>query len=844
MIQSLDLNGTWNVRWSDGERGGRRYTGAALRETPDPMRYIPAQVPGEIHLDVWKAGWIQDPYIGTNCLAARWVEQCYWTYRREFEAPADALSSGHAWLNFEGLDYFAVIHLNGEEIGRHENTFYPCRLPVAGKLRPGKNLLVVQLEGGPFGTSEKPGVGYVPDVINERERITKRHWLRKPQCQFNWDWSTRLINIGIFKPVALEWTTDPLRADQLVPLATVSPDLQEGELKVRWFAEGLRAGDTAARLIVEIPAAGVSTRTDVTIKPGLHPLETVARVSHPELWWPVGHGAAHRYEVKVSIEVDGIVIAERDLRVGFRRVVINQEVHPQQGRYFIVEINGKRIFAKGGNYVPSDMIFARIDRDRHAALIDRALEANFNLLRVWGGGQYESDAFYDLCDERGVLVWQEFVFACGKYPATDETFLQSVKNEAVYNVRRLASHPSLVIWCGNNEMEWGNWSWGYDKGVAHPDYALFHMILPRILNEEDGTRYYQPSSPFSPDGRDPIADDAGDQHPWTIGFQNNDFREYRKMICRFPNEGGILGPTALPTLQACLTDGQRFPGSFSWQIHDNSVDCWDEPSPPDQMVRTWLAVEPRQLSPEAFTYWAGLLQGEGLREYCENFRRRMFDSAAAIFWMYNDCWPATRSWTIVDYYLRRTPSFHPVRRAMAPVHIVIVEEGDEVIVSGVNDTNETVRGELRHGIFTLGGTYLPDVTSSVELKPNASTKLAAISSSQWTERTAAMPFAMLSRDGILLARNRTFAPLFHEIAWPEAAVQVEVRDGQATFSSNTFAWNVCIDLNGEEKLADNFFDLYPGIPYSIPWSHAEPPRVLYVGNQLPELMRQFPGKQP
>ncbi len=840
MLNKLDLNGTWNLRWTDTERGGRRWY--ALHEEIDPLRYIPAQVPGEVHLDALKAGLIADPYLGANCLAARWTEQCFWSYRREFDASTEIVESPHIWLNFEGLDYFAEIFLNGVLVGRHENTFYPCRVEITGKLRSGKNLLVVHLDGGLFGTADKPSYGYTPESVNDREKITKRHWLRKPQSQFNWDWSTRLINVGIFKPVTLEWSRDAARLDQLVPLATLSPDLQEGLLKVRWFAEGLRPGETPATLIVEIPEAGVSTRASVTIKPGLHPLEAQVTVPHPKLWWPVGHGAPDRYKVKVALEIDGTVIGARSVHVGFRRVVINQDTHPQSGRYFIVEINNRKIFAKGGNFVPADMIFTRIDRARYETLIDRALEANYNLLRIWGGGLYESDDFYDLCDERGLLVWQEFIFACSKYPIQDAAFFDNVKKEAVYNIRRLASHPSLIIWCGNNEMEWGAWHWGYDQGVIHPDHALFHITLPRMLSEEDGTRYYQPSSPFSPDGKDPVADDAGDQHPWSIGFSDTDFRNYRKMICRFPNEGGILGSTALPTMQACLIDGQRFPGSFSWQLHDNSIDCWQEPSPPDQMIRFWLAVEPRQLSIEAFTYWAGLIQGEGLREYCENFRRRMFDSAAAIFWMFNDCWPATRSWTIVDYYLRRTPSFHPVRRAMAPVHVVVVEDGDNVIFCGVNDTQETIRGELRHGIFTLAGTYVKDATVTVELQPNASTRLATIPASAWTDRMQTMPFAMLSQNGELIARSRTFGPLFHEIAWPETRVQVEVRDGQAIFTSDAFAWNVCIDLDGEKKLADNFFDLYPGIPYSMPWTEPEPPRVLFVGNQLPELMRQNPGK--
>ena len=841
MIQTFDLTGTWKVRWTDGERGRRQH---ALNEITDEARYIPAQVPGEIHLDVWKAGWIQDPYVGTNCLAARWVEQCYWSYRREFEAPTGALTADHVWLNFEGLDYFAVILLNGVEVGRHDNTFYPCRLDIAGKLRAGRNQLVVHLEGGLFGTSDKPSAGYTPEAVCDREKITKRHWLRKPQCQFNWDWSTRLINVGIFKPVTLEWSADAVRMDQLVALATVSPDFQQGQVKVRWFGEGLLKTESTGRLTVEIPEAGVTEHSEVTIKPGLHPLEVVATVSNPKLWWPVGHGAPERYRVRVSLEVDGVKVAGRETRIGFRRVVIQQDAHPQRGRYFVIEINGKKIFAKGGNFVPADMIFTRIDRPRYETLVDRALEANFNLLRVWGGGLYESDDFYDLCDEKGILVWQEFIFACCKYPANDEGFHNSVCKEAIFNIRRLAAHPSLVIWCGNNEMEWGAWHWGYDQGVVHPDHALFHITLPRLLAQEDGTRYYQPSSPFSPDGGDPVDDYSGDQHAWSVGFENADFRDYRKLASRFPNEGGILGPSALPTLRACLPEGQAYPGSFAWQIHDNSVDTWGEPSYPDKMIQQWLGLDPRRMTLEQFAYWAGLIQGEGLQEYCGNFRRRMFDSAAAIFWMYNDCWPTVRSWTIVDYYLRRTPSFHPVRRAMAPVHLVLVEEADEVVVFGINETNEPIRGELRHGIFELAGAYPEDRTSSVELAPNASTPLVRLPAKLWKDRAASMPFAILTREGRLLARGRTYSSYFKDMTWPEATVQVRVQNGEAIFECDTFAWNVCLDLDGEEPIADNFFDLYPGVPYSIPWNQKSPPRVLHVGNELPRIQALLAKSAP
>jgi beta-mannosidase len=571
---------------------------------------------------------------------------------------------------------------------------------------------------------------------------------------------------------------------------------------------------------------------DVELKPGLNPVEAVLEVADPEPWWPVGHGRQKRYLVRAAFAVNGRKIGERTARIGFRHVRVNQDKHPEQGRYFIIEVNGRKIFVKGGNFVPVDMIFPRADRARYDRVTDLALEANFNMLRIWGGGLYESDDFYDLCDEKGILVWQEFIFACAKYPVQDADFFNSVKAEARFNIRRLAPHPSLVVWCGNNEMEWGAWMWGYENGVVLPDYALFHLTLPRLLAEEDPGRYYQPSSPYSPDGLTPNADEVGDQHPWTIGMQNTDFREYRKMTCRFPNEGGTLGPTALPTMLACLPPKQRYVQSFAWQVHDNSVDSWGEPSYPDKMIDQWLGKDIRKMSIREFTYWGGLVQGEALREYCENFRRRMFDSSSAIFWMYNDCWPATRSWTIVDYYLRRTPAFAAVRRAMQPLHVVLAEEGDEIGVFGVNEGSVAWSGTVRYGIFNLAGGRPLDRMAPAVLPPNTSTRIASFPKSAWKKPAASGAFALLLEGEKVAARNRLFLPLFKELKWAAPRLKVRLERGRAVFTSETFAWGVCLDLDGQRPLADNFFDVYPGIPHEIPWRGAGKPKVLFVGNLL------------
>jgi beta-mannosidase len=812
-MKRISLDGTWLLRWNDGERGDRLKAMTAGTAALD--RAWPAEVPGSVHETLLEQGVIADPNVGTNVLNCRWVEETFWYYRRTFRAPK--LRAGErAWLVFECLDLAASVHLNGKEAGKHTNAFYPCRLDVTDKLVAGENTLVVAVESGLFHAMHRSAEGY---GVQPNSQLTKRPWLRKTQSEHGWDWSPRLLNVGIPGHVRLE-IAKTARWDNCVVVGELADDLAAGKVTARVFVEGLEAKPFTTTLTLKVAGKDVSQR--VTIKPGLNKLEISLPVTKPKLWWPVGHGAQPRYTV--TVELAGVGGAMK--KVGFRHVRVNQEQHPETGRYFIIEINGKPIFCKGGNLVPADLILSKIDRQRYVTLVDRALESNFNMLRVWGGGLYEADEFYDLCDERGVLVWQEFVFACAKYPTTDEAFLADVKREATHQIRRLAHHPSLVIWCGNNEMEEGNYWWGYEKGVAHPDYALFHMVLPRLLKTEDGSRYYQPSSPYSPGVEEPNAAHVGDQHPWSIGMANTDFRKYRDMICRFPNEGGILGPVSLPTMRAC-TDKV---GSFAWELHDNSVNYWDWlPYAADQMIANWTGKQVKDMTLADYAYWGGLVQGAGLAEYIKNFRRRMFSSASAIFWMYNDVWPCTRSWTTVDYYLRRTPAFWPVKRAMAPVTVVVTHEKDKVRVYGVNE-GSTLTGNLRFGVMALAGKYPVDQTKSVTLSANASTLIAEIAAGNWNPKTH-VAFATLTVAGKEVARDALILSLFREMKWPKARVNVRLKDGKAIFTSNTFAWRVCLDLDGERALPDNFFDIYPGIPTVLDWpKKLGTPKVLRVGN--------------
>ena len=842
----ISLNGEWDLKWADGERGGlihHRVPGL------NSEHWLKAEVPGEIHLDLMRQGIIDDPACGQGILNARWVEEMFWSYRRDFVLPDSLdLAGNKVWLCFGGLDYSARIYLNGILAGAHENAFTPCRLPINDFVSHGKNTVTVSLESGLYHVSERSTRGYYGASDGESdvdELLHKRLWLRKPQSSFGWDWAPRLINVGITGDVYIEWQ-ETVRDDALV-LRTEVDGNETGRLKVRWYLEGisdecrpapesfafqfgvplhLRSISTTtgamqkgvfAELHVRVKEADVAFSCPVEIHKGVHFVEATIEIPDVRRWWCVGQGPQYLYAVNVSLHHAGTCVAERTQSVGFRTVVINQDVNPSGGRNFIIELNGRKVFAKGANLVPADIITARIDRKKSEMLVDRALEANFNMLRVWGGGLYESDDFYELCDRKGILVWQEFIFACGAYPANDAGFMENVREEATFQIRRLAYHPSLMAWCGNNEQEWHIWN--TKKGVLHPDYALYHMILPRLLMMEDPDRYYQPSSPLTPLLGYPNADDAGDQHPWQVGFANEDYRDYRLMKCRFPNEGGVIGPTSLLSMKTSLAGGSKSPDSLNWQLHDNGIEQWYPYSIADHLLKAWTGKEIRSLSLEEYVYLGGMLQGEGLSEYITNFRRRKFDSAAAIFWMFNDCWPATRSWSIVDCFGNRNPSFHPVRRACMPVSVAVVYEkdADEVMIFGMNDTPDDHIVELRYGVMTFDGAWRDERIQNVKIKANASIIVASFPFEKWevmdTKRSFA--YAVITQTGTLVARHRLILPMYQEIILGKPSISVHRESNRWIFRSDIFAMNVCIDLCGEQQLQDNFFDLFPGEEYAV-----------------------------
>jgi beta-mannosidase len=832
-LQSLDLSGTWKVTWNEGGHGPQSLDGY-LRSDPekDPARFLEVPVPMELHLALQKAGLVDDLNYGMNTLKARWVAEKYWLYVRKFNVPEDALKQ-KSWLVFEQLDLNAIILLNGEPVGTHHSAFVPCRIEVTGKLRPGENRLQVAIESGLYGVADKEGAAYLQ---NMGALLNKRHWLRKPQYQFLWDWNPQLINVGITGAVRLEWAGS-LRLDQVVVQCALSPDLQQAYLTTRSFVQGWER-EQGVKIRTTIQETGQSTLTDINLKPGLNPYTSTVEIKQPRLWWPAGQGDQPLYHITVEVVKDDVVMAKKTVRTGIRSIRIDQSPHPVEGNYFTIMVNNRKVFMKGGNWVPPDMIYSNIDRERLDALTDLALQANFNMLRIWGGAIWAGHDLLDLCDEKGLLVWHDLLFACGKYPGDDKEFYDLVKHEVTWGVREFSAHPSLAVWCGNNENEVGTWNWGWDQsGKIMPDYGLYHLIIPVIMREEDPSRPYWPSSPFSPGYTDPNSPVTGDQHPWdvSLGAAGPDFRAYRNYVDRFPNEGGVLGASSPATLRQFLPPGEQFIRSFSWDHHDNEVNFWNiERGLNYRMTEFWLGKKAEDLGFDKYALASELIQAEGLTEYISNYRRRMYSSSSAVFWMYNDSWPVTHGWTIVDYYLRKKLAFHPVRRAYQPVSVVVVTENDSVKIFGINDGPTPWQGSVRYGICLLAGGLPFDEQLSVTIPANVSMMLASFPEEKWKSAgvKASGAFGLLEQNGKTIAQYRLFTERFKDLTFSKPVVRITRGKDSVTFQSDVFIWGACIDTNGEKDIPDNCFDLLPGIPYTIPWTAKESPKVMFTGNEL------------
>ncbi|QBI55547.1 glycoside hydrolase family 2 protein [Streptomonospora litoralis] len=643
-------------------------------------RTVPAQVPGSAHVDLLAADLISDPYLDTVETDLAWAHRTSWRYTLTFQA--DAPEAGERVdLAFDGLDTVATVHLNGHRLGSTANMHRAYRFDVREALRGGANELTVDFS---------PALDYAE---RERERLGHRphtnthpyNMVRKMACSFGWDWGPDLQTAGIWKPVRLErWRG--ARITGVRPLVTVD---EQGTGRIEAHVGVERAAADGAATAVTARAAGREVRIDVP--EGADEAVAVIEVPDAELWWPAGYGGQPLYDLDLALaDAWGTELDRAHRRIGFRTVAV--DTAPDEiGARFTVTVNGRSIAVKGANWIPDDHFLTRITRDRLVRRVDQALGAHMNMLRVWGGGIYETDDFYDVCDERGVLVWQDFALACAAYPE-EEPLAAEFEAEARENVARLSSHPSLAVWNGGNENLWGFADWGWPEELqgrtwgAHYYYELF----PRIVAEVDPTRPYVDGSPcspgFGPGELHPNDPDHGCRHEWEV-WNNVDYTTYRDIVPRFCSEFGFQGPPTWATLTTWIHDEPLAPTSPAFLLHQKAN---------DGNGKLHRGMQGHLPVPADFADWhwaTQLNQARAITFGVEHFRSWWPRTAGTLVWQLNDCWPVT-SWAAVDGDERPKPLYYALRHAYAPRLLTFQPREGRTALIAVNDTDEAWHGHV------------------------------------------------------------------------------------------------------------------------------------------------------
>ena len=637
------------------------------------LEWLPAEVPGHVHLDLLRAGVIADPSEAAHELGCRWVDEEDFSYRLEFEFRPDPERPRRV-IRFEGLDTIATVTVNGEALAEHDNMFVPLELDVSDRLRAGKNELCVHfLSAARVGRERRARYLAAEGLPDSVLRFDERAFVRKAQYMFGWDWGPRLASAGIWRPVSLLEFRSRFR-----DVLTRQRHLPDGDVELVF--ESVFEGPGQALHFIE--------GRDQPVRDG-----EVLRLSRPELWWPAGLGAQRLYRVTSLLvpesaagdaaALEAHALDRREQRLGFRELRLVRE--PDRfGESFEFAVNGRPLFAVGANWIPDDSFPSRVSEQRTRRQLERARDLGMNMLRVWGGGLYESDVFYDAADELGLLIWQDFAYACSYYP-DDEAARRVASVEAREAITRLRRHPSLALWCGNNEnLTMFHDKWGGAEGHPGRYYGehIYDRVLPELVAQLDPERPYIPSSPFG--GEIPNGGGSGDQHYWDVWHGRGDYAHYADSTARFSSEFGFAsapGRRAVKRMLAGVSEplakDLRHPLA---RFHDKTAKGYDT------FVGYVELHYPPSKDLEEWSYYSQLNQRDALRFGIEHYRRSEF-CRGCLLWQLNDCWPA-QSWAVIDGEGDYKAAAYELRRLYAPGLLSIVCDGETARLWAVLDNSE------------------------------------------------------------------------------------------------------------------------------------------------------------
>ncbi len=817
-MKTLNLSGDWQFRQTGTEN------------------WLPATVPGGAHTDLLALGKIPDPFVADNELKVMWVAESDWEYCRVFTVDKSLLAEPNLSLVCDGLDTLADVYINGAYIGHAENMFRRWEWDVKGLLKAGQNEIRIAF-GSParFITARQAelpltGGGDIPGGPH----------LRKAPCHWGWDWGPKLPPIGIWKDIRLEGFSSRM---ENVQLHQIHKD--DGSVTITADITAACASSAELTASLEIVHPDGSTQS---VEESLywfdddteHSCNLQLPIPNPQLWWPAGYGSQPLYTVEVTLKDGQTALGSQTYKIGLRTVELRQKPD-QWGKEFTFYINGVRLFAKGADWIPADSLPTRITKEHLEGLLKSAVDANMNMLRVWGGGYYPEDMFFDLCDQYGLLVWQDFMFACGIYPA-DADFFENVRIEAIENVRRLRHRASLALWCGNNEMEQGWCDWGWNKPEDPLNQRLkdgydrmFHHMLPELLETEDPHTPYIPSSATSNTPFDtPNGQTQGDCHYWDVWHGRKPFTAYRTQFPRFMSEFGFQALPPLKTIAAYADPADWNMTSYIMEHHQRSGS--GNGLMIAQMTDTFRM--PKDFS--ALVYLSLLLQAEGIRYGVEHWRRNRSRVSGTLIWQLNDCWPVA-SWASLDFFGRWKALHYAAKRFYAPLLLSVEDSGKTMRLHLTSDRVEPVEAAVRWRLETLDGQVLQKGGQFVRAAALSNTPVTTqdFSSQVTTQNQKNLVFvAELWQGAEVTSRSVTpFVANKHlELRNPGLKISTRAK-GQTLFvdvSAQTLARFVELSIEGADSVfSDNYFDVPAGMTVTVTtplpdgWSGSLNARSLY-----------------
>lgn len=784
-----------------------------------PIRggFMQANVPCDVITPLMENGVIEEPFLKDNTKDIMWIRNLSWWFVKDFTVDSELLAQEEVRLFIEMLDYKADIMVNGIPVAQHKNTFVPFYEDIKRFLHEGENQIIIRLTSGVEDYYDRDSVSFYCDssfAVHDQ-----RIYLRKPQFTYGWDWCKPVPTCGIGRNIYLEGVSgariSAFRAD------TLSISEEKAELDLFFEIENLRlysADDTVLEYTIrrngKIVAQG---KRELYLCGGLNFIHEPCTIENPELWWPNGYGDPNLYDVEAHVVCRGAQNEMKPCRIGIRTIKVSHAKLEDGTREYVFIVNGVRVWCKGGNWVPTDSVYLRTPESTYRTLVEEAKAMHFTMLRMWGGGTYEPDCFYEYCSENGILLMHDFMYACAFYPDHLDWFLHQAELEADYQTKRLAHYPCMAIWTGNNEIHESYTDW-FPEDIRPDRLAgakIFNYVQPTMVHKNSPLIPYAPSSPFFAEHAND--QDAGDSHVWKWVSRFDDTKmkfhyeleAFDRLTTRFSSEYGFQGALMRSSVE-------RF---HAGEPIDMESDIWVHHGEHEGKRKTILEGignhmrDTEGLTVDEYLLYSGMMHGSLYRDMAETLRAKPY-CHGDLMWMYNDCWPET-GWTPIDYYLTRKVSFYYVKRAFAERKMIWKVLDGQAVLTVINETPEDCTWEIEYGFMGFDG--------EVKEKHMLTVQAGAHS---W-QQPVAMPSGYTMQDGFWYAKAEgletatSVRPYYRDLPLPKAKAEIisAQKDGDdmlVTVRAESYVPVVCLLCSDDRThLSDNYFEMLPGAEKTV-----------------------------